>query len=191
MVKALFTVARTRQPAVVFVDEIDSMLSRRKENEHESSRRLKTEFLVQMDGAGTNSQDRVLIMGATNLPHELDDAVLRRLSKRVYVPLPDPEGRRAMLEHLFRCTKTSLNKKDWSSLVAKSDGYSCSDLADVAKEAAMGPVRDMTAAALVHATVGSLRPVSMRDFDSALRRTRPSVSPESLAQFSALEKEFG
>lgn len=78
MVRALFSVARQLQPAVIFIDEIDSILSARRENEHEASRRLKTEFLIQLDGAGTTGEDRILVMGATNLPWALDEAVLRR-----------------------------------------------------------------------------------------------------------------
>ena len=75
--KALFTVARNKQPAVIFFDEIDALMSTRKDNEHEASRRLKTEFMTQLDGATTNNEDRLLIMAATNLPWELDEAVLR------------------------------------------------------------------------------------------------------------------
>lgn len=98
--------ARKLQPAVIFFDEIDSLLSSRKENEHEASRRIKTEFMVQVDGAGSSEgggavQDRVLVMGATNIPWELDEAVLRRLVKRVYVPLPDAVARAALINHLL------------------------------------------------------------------------------------------
>ena len=66
MVRALFGVARCHQPAVVFIDEIDSLLTQRSHNEHESSRRIKTEFLVQLDGATCTADERILIVGATN-----------------------------------------------------------------------------------------------------------------------------
>lgn len=89
MVRALFTIAAVHQPSVVFIDEIDSLLSQRSESEHESSRRIKTEFLVQLDGAGTKSDERILVIGATNRPQELDDAARRRLVKRLYIPLPE------------------------------------------------------------------------------------------------------
>ena len=94
LMKTLFAIARMKAPSVIFFDEIDSMLTKRSSNENEASRRLKTEFLVQVDGCGANSkQGSVLIIGATNRPFDLDEAALRRLTKRVYIDLPDLEAR--------------------------------------------------------------------------------------------------
>lgn len=90
LVRALFLYARSKQPSVIFLDEIDSILKKRSDSEHESTRRLKTEFLVQLDGAyTTDEKDRVLLVGATNRPQELDDAARRRFTKRLYIPLPE------------------------------------------------------------------------------------------------------
>ena len=83
MVRTLFKVADYRSPSVVFIDEVDSLLTQRKADENEASRRIKTEFLVQLDGAGNDRQGHVLIIGATNLPQELDDAARRRFVKKV------------------------------------------------------------------------------------------------------------
>lgn len=68
------------KPSIIFVDEIDSLLCERREGEHESSRRLKTEFLCQFDGLHAQNEERILVMGATNRPQELDEAVLRWLN---------------------------------------------------------------------------------------------------------------
>jgi len=89
LVKALFKVARDVAPSVIFMDEVDSLLSARKaDGEHEASRRLKTTFMTEIDGVLTSSDDpskSVVVLANTNLPFDLDDAVMRRFEKRVYV----------------------------------------------------------------------------------------------------------
>ena len=97
LVKTLFKVARYRQPSVVFIDEVDSMLTVRKADENEASRRMKTEFLVALDGAGNEKKGHVLLIGATNRPHELDDAARRRFVKRLYVALPEMKDREVLI----------------------------------------------------------------------------------------------
>lgn len=194
LVKTLFALAREMQPSVIFMDEIDSVLSKRSDNEHEASRRIKTEFMIQLDGASTNSNDKLLVIGATNLPHELDDAVLRRLSKRVYVPLPDPSARAALLSQLLPSVggsiRVSLSESDRASVISQCERYSCSDIVALCKEASMGPVRELLQrGAVVNATPDSVRPVSLVDFNAALRKIRPSVSPQSLERFVEWEKD--
>lgn len=93
LVKSLFELARANRPAIVFIDEIDSLCSNRSEGESDSTRRIKTEFLVQMQGVG-NSHDGILVLGATNVPWELDPAMRRRFEKRIYIPLPEQEARK-------------------------------------------------------------------------------------------------
>jgi SpoVK/Ycf46/Vps4 family AAA+-type ATPase len=98
LVRALFAVAAALAPSVVFIDEVDSLLTARGgDGEHEASRRLKTELLVQMEGCGGggNEKGRILVIGATNRPEELDEAARRRLPKQLYVPLPCGAARRA------------------------------------------------------------------------------------------------
>ena len=111
-VRTLFAVAVYRNPSVVFLDEVDSLLCQRSSDENEGSRRMKTEFLVQLDGAGTDQDARVVVVGATNRPEELDEAARRRFVKRIYVPLPDSEGRRTLLTTLLRDSSHTLGAED-------------------------------------------------------------------------------
>ncbi|KAM3196042.1 hypothetical protein ACQJBY_071956 [Aegilops geniculata] len=83
LVRTLFMVAVERQPSVIFMDEIDSVMSTRLASENDASRRLKSEFLIQFDGVTSNPDDLVIVIGATNKPQELDDAVLRRLVRLI------------------------------------------------------------------------------------------------------------
>jgi vacuolar protein-sorting-associated protein 4 len=92
LVKQLFKMARENKPAIIFIDEVDSLCGSRNEGENETSRRIKTEFLVQMAGVG-NDMDGVLVLGATNVPWELDPAIRRRFEKRIYIPLPEVHAR--------------------------------------------------------------------------------------------------
>ena len=107
MVRTMFAIAAIHQPSVVFIDEIDSLLSARNDNDQEGSRRIKTEFLVQLDGANTfaGEEARILIIGATNRPDDLDEAVRRRLVKRMYIPLPNSAARKQFLERLVEKEK--------------------------------------------------------------------------------------
>lgn len=123
-VKALFAIATYRQPAVVFIDEIDSLLCQRSADENEATRRMKTEFLVQLDGAGTDLDARVVIVGATNRPEELDEAVRRRFVKRLYIPLPDEESRSQLFGNLLGNVKHELSEEQISNLVDRTKGYS-------------------------------------------------------------------
>ncbi|KAG5626790.1 hypothetical protein H5410_012008 [Solanum commersonii] len=145
LVKTLFMVAISRQPSVIFMDEIDSIMSTRTTNENEASRRLKSEFLVQFDGVTSNSDGLVIVIGATNKPQELDDAVLRRLVKRIYIPLPDASVRRQLLKHRLKGKAFSLPDGDLERLVRDTEGYSGSDLQALCEEAAMMPIRELGA----------------------------------------------
>lgn len=114
--------ARESKPSIVFIDEIDSLCGARGEGESEASRRIKTEFLVQMNGVG-NNQTGVLILGATNIPWALDSAIRRRFEKRIYIPLPELNGRMRMFEIHVGGTPHSLNPGDFRVLAEKTEGY--------------------------------------------------------------------
>jgi len=139
LVRVLFELARHHSPSTIFLDEIDALMGARGgEGEHEASRRMKTEILVQMDGL-TRSSHMVFVLAATNLPWELDQAMLRRLEKRIHVPLPDMGARLRMLDGLL--SQRVDGSVSLESLAKRTDGYSGSDVWLVAKEAAMRPLR--------------------------------------------------
>eukprot|EP00047_Mylnosiga_fluctuans_P004191 m.233164 g.233164 ORF g.233164 m.233164 type:complete len:462 (+) comp12471_c0_seq1:101-1486(+) len=190
IMRALFAVARHVQPSVIFIDEIDSLLTQRSTGEHEASRRLKTEFLVQFDGVGSSSEDRVLVMAATNLPGELDDAALRRFVKRIYIPMPTPDTRASLLSTLFRKVKSNLSARDLEAIVKATEGYSCSDLTALAREAAMAPIRDL-GASVRDIDPERVRAVVLRDAQQALQCIRRSVPEERLASFEQWNAEYG
>ncbi len=107
--------ARDRRPSIIFIDEIDSLCGSRSEGENDSARRIKTEFLVQMQGVG-NNMDGVLVLGATNVPWELDQAMRRRFQKRIYISLPEAAARAGILKNKGSKTKNNLTEEDWVTL---------------------------------------------------------------------------
>ncbi|KAL8507309.1 hypothetical protein ACS0TY_018011 [Phlomoides rotata] len=180
LVKVLFELARHHAPSTIFLDEIDAIISQRGEgrSEHEASRRLKTELLIQMDGL-TKTDELVFVLAATNLPWELDAAMLRRLEKRILVPLPEPEARRGMFEELL--PSNSGEELPYDLLVDRSAGFSGSDIRLLCKEAAMQPLRRlMTHLEEKHEPVPEdelpkVGPITHGDIEIALRNTRPSA----------------
>jgi vacuolar protein-sorting-associated protein 4 len=140
LVKNMFEVARQRKPSIIFIDEVDSLCSSRSDNESESARRIKTEFLTQMDGVG-NTMDQILVLGATNLPWALDTAIQRRFEKRIYIPLPEAPARSAMFKLNLGDTPHEVTEPEFQILGQKAEGYSGADINIVVREALMQPVR--------------------------------------------------
>lgn len=140
-VKCLFELARERQPCIVFIDEIDALCGQRNDTESESSRRVKTEFLVQMQGVGTDNNG-VLVLAATNIPWALDTAIRRRFEKRIYIPLPGVNERAAMFKtHLGTNTFHTVKETEWMQLAQRAEHYSGADIAVVCREALLRPIR--------------------------------------------------
>jgi len=223
MVRILFEMARYYGPSTIFFDEIDSLAgSRGGGNEHEASRRVKTELMVHMDGVGDDDDDAVeeeeedgvekepkkkktvIVLAATNTPWDLDEALRRRLEKRIYIPLPDIEGR----IQLFRINMKGCELDedvDLDILAEKCDGYSGADVANVCRDAAMMSVRRImeearkkclgkdAIQAMLKEQKESLRgtAVSMDDFLVALTKINKSVSGNDLQKYSDWMEEFG
>lgn len=192
MVRCLFAVAVVRQPSVIFVDEIDSLLSMRGEGEQDAVRRVKTEFLVQLDGCGTSTSDRVLLIGATNRPDELDEAARRRMEKRLYIPLPDESSRRELVHNLMSKGNFvhQIQDEDLNEIARLTEGYSGADLKGLCREAAMGPLRSAKSM-LSNIAVDDIRPVMLRDFIQATRRIKPSVGESELERYVKWNEQFG
>ncbi|XP_055848900.1 spastin isoform X2 [Episyrphus balteatus] len=192
LVRALFAVAREMQPSIIFIDEVDSLLSERSSNEHEASRRLKTEFLVEFDGLPGNPEgDRIVVLAATNRPQELDEAALRRFTKRVYVSLPDSETRELLLKRLLEKQGSPLGPDSLRRLSAMTEGYSGSDLTALAKDAALEPIRELNVEQVKLLDISAVRSITENDFCNSLKRIRRSVAPQSLVLYEKWSQEYG
>ncbi|KAF9007941.1 AAA-domain-containing protein [Cyathus striatus] len=219
LVKQLFELARESKPAIIFIDEIDSLAGTRNESESEGSRRIKTEFLVQMNGVG-HDDTGVLVLGATNIPWQLDNAIKRRFEKRIYIPLPGPDARRRMFEIHVGNTPCELTPKDYRTLADGTEGYSGSDISIVVRDALMQPVRKVISAThfktmdvdgkqkwtpcspgdpeAVEKTWSDIDsdelvepPLKVGDFLKSLESTRPTVTESDIKKHEEWTKESG
>ncbi|CAM8925057.1 unnamed protein product [Rhodiola kirilowii] len=142
-VKAVFTLASKIAPSVIFVDEVDSMLGRRENpGEHEAMRKMKNEFMVNWDGLRTKDKERVLVLAATNRPFDLDEAVIRRLPRRLMVNLPDAVNRVKILRVILGKEELAPDV-DLETVANLTDGYSGSDLKNLCVTAAHCPIREI------------------------------------------------
>ncbi|THG22324.1 hypothetical protein TEA_010007 [Camellia sinensis var. sinensis] len=200
-VKAVFSLASKIAPSVVFVDEVDSMLGLSENpGEHEAMRKMKNEFMMNWDGLRTKDTERVLVLAATNRPFDLDEAVIRRLPRRLMVNLPDAPNRGKILKVILAKEDLSPNV-DWDSIASMTGGYSGSDLKNLCVTAAHCPIREILekekkerAAALSEgkpapALSGSadIRPLNMDDFKHAHEQVCASVSSESINMTELLQ----
>lgn len=140
LVKNLFEVARENKPSIIFIDEIDSLASARGDGGNDATNRIKTEFLVQMNGVG-NDMDGILVLAATNIPWCLDPAIRRRFEKRIYIGLPEAPARTRMVQIHLGNTPHVLTQEQMKELGKKTEYYSGSDISVVVRDAMMQPVR--------------------------------------------------
>lgn len=216
LVRSLFDMARASRPAVIFIDEIDSLMSARGEGENEATRRIKTEFLVQMQGVGKDDEG-ILVLGATNIPWDLDPAVRRRFQKKIYISLPDEKARLIMFKLNLGDTVNSLTEDDFKDCAAITEGYSGSDISTLVQDAIFEPIRRCQAARFFRKEGGwylpcspsdqgafrmllteipepeLLRPpdVCKDDFMKAMSKIKPTVSINDLKRQEQFTLEFG
>ncbi|KIK14103.1 hypothetical protein PISMIDRAFT_688202 [Pisolithus microcarpus 441] len=184
LVAALFSLARKVQPAIIFVDEIDTFLRERRSDDHEVMGMMKAEFMTSWDGLLSGS-DRILVLGATNRPMDIDPAILRRMPKRFAVGLPDTEQRFNILSLMLKGTKLD-PLFSMRALAAQTTGFSGSDLRELCRNAAMVPIREcMRKMALDGETMRrvekegfNMRPLTMNDFYEAEGSTLSFPDPD-------------
>ena len=193
LLKTLFKVARLDAPSLIFMDEVDSIAGKRGGgNEGGGERRIKTQFLQEMQGVKSTHGKLVTLMGATNLPWDIDSAVLRRFEKKIYCGLPTVEGRTKIFE---LCTKeVEMDETiDFVELGGIAEGYSGSDIATVCREVVMLPVRELDVSGKLESSNNdfNLRKITREDFINVLENIKPVVSDSEIEKFQKWKNEFG
>lgn len=195
LTKALFSFASKLAPVIIFVDEVDSLLGARGGAfEHEATRRMRNEFMAAWDGLRSKDSQRILILGATNRPFDLDDAVIRRLPRRIYVDLPDAENRMKILK-IFLAQENLEPGFHFDKLANATEGYSGSDLKNLCIAAAYRPVQELLEEEQKEGRHGApvLRPLNLDDFIQSKAKVGPSVAYDatSMNELRKWNEQYG
>lgn len=192
-VSKLFTEARKLlekgDPVIIFIDELDSMLGSRN-NEVGGEIRVRNQFLKEMDGIQDKGKlTHLYTIGATNKPWALDWPFLRRFEKRIYVPLPNFEGRMSMFKNYTAPINVdqTISLEDLSKI---SDGYSGSDIRDICQGGQLRVVRELFESGRAVDKTVQPRPIVMSDFKEIMKSRRPSVSPEMLRAYANWTEQY-
>jgi vacuolar protein-sorting-associated protein 4 len=184
LVMNLFELARKSQPAIIFMDELDSIGVSRSGDDVGGERRLKTQLLTELQGLESDPEERITVIGATNLPWELDFALRSRFEKKIHVPLPDSVARQRIFEIHMEEVEVAPDV-DYGELADLSEGYSGREISVVCREAAMEPIRDLQRSGRLDdgEVILEVRPVSRDDFLEAIENIRPATSPEEMRRY--------
>ncbi|OEU48606.1 MAG: hypothetical protein BA871_08005 [Desulfuromonadales bacterium C00003096] len=197
IVNALFDVARAESPAVIFFDEIDSIALSRGAEIDEATRRVLSSLLTELDGL-SGTEKFVLFLASTNTPWDIDDAVISRFEKRIYVPLPDEDARRCILRIQLENKGFVFDDYDW--LVEKTAGYSGRDIKVLCKEGVYNMVRELNPGVADLADAGldeikrfeiKTRNVDRGDFENAFVRMKPASTGDMVKQYVEWNDMFG
>jgi katanin p60 ATPase-containing subunit A1 len=188
LVRVLFDLARYHAPSTIFIDEIESIMSVRSLEEHEGSRRMKTEILIQLDGMD-KYKEHVFLLAATNLPWDLDPAMLRRLEKKIFIDLPNIEARKTLFKiNLPRDIVDGYGNKivdsglDYDIAALRTEGYSGSDIALICKEASMSALRELFEN-IENGGNTKRRLISTHDILKAIEGTKPTKNDPRYAEW--------
>ncbi|XP_073401851.1 fidgetin isoform X2 [Dendrobates tinctorius] len=191
IVHASFLVARCRQPSVIFVSDIDMLLSSQVGEEHNPISRMRTEFLMQLDSVLSSAEDQIVVICATSKPEEIDESLRRYFMKRLLIPLPDSTARHQIIIQLLSQHNYCLNDKEVALLVQRTEGFSGLDVARLCQEAVVGPLHAIPPSELSAIMPSQLRPVTYQDFENVFCKIQPSISQKELDTYIEWNKMFG
>ncbi|RMG26135.1 MAG: ATP-binding protein [Methanobacteriota archaeon] len=190
LVKRLYEMAKEKQPSIIFIDEVDSLTQARGGTENDAMRRIKTQLLTSMEGLTSDPSQRVVTIGATNIPWEIDSAFRRRFERRIYVPVPDFEARKKIFEVNTKGVELD-SSVDFAELARLTENYSGSDIATICREAIFIPIRELDAKGAISDPSIKARKVTQDDFLTALANVKSSVSLDELQRFEEWDREYG
>jgi SpoVK/Ycf46/Vps4 family AAA+-type ATPase len=181
--------AEEGRPAVIFIDELDSLMGIRA-SEVGGEIRVRNQFLKETDGIVDKGKKlHIYVIGATNKPWSLDWPFIRRFQKRILVPLPDLESRVQVLK-LYTRQLSLAQDVDLHELARLSEGFSGSDMRDICQSAHLKVIGELFESGQANDTQAQPRPLSMKDFKDIFEERKPSVSPDVLTSYNRWFEAF-
>ncbi len=191
----LFSLAKKKQPSVIFMDEIDSVVLSREKEIHEATRRVVGELLSQLDGFSTKKEDKLIFIGATNRPWDLDEALLSRFERKVYVPLPDEKSRGIIFS--IHLKGIDLENTIITDLSGRTENFSGRDIANLSREAVSNMLReenpglDNLDSEKIKSYTMKYRNLAISDFEEAFKKIKPTATKTDLEKFNFWKEKFG
>ncbi len=195
IISMLFEKARKNSPSIIFMDEFDAIMVTRDADVHEATRRVISQFLVEIEGFSTEKDEKVILIAATNRPWDLDDAMISRFHRKIYVPLPDAEARK----HIFEIHLKGLDLSGITigQLAGMSEAYSGRDIASVCREAIMfmirqqNPMLEELTATQIEKYSMCHRPLTRADFEHAFSKVKRTVDDKAVGRYEAWKAKMG
>ncbi len=195
IVSMLFEKARKSQPSIIFMDEFDSVMISRDSGIQESTRRVVSQLLMEIEGFATEPDEKVILIAATNKPWDLDDAMVSRFQRRIYTPLPDLEARKQIFE--IHLKGVSLAEITINKLAEMGEGYSGRDIASVCREAIMLMVREQNpkleelTPAQIEKYAMNYRSLTKEDFDRSFSKVKRTVDEKTIRKYEEWGEQLG
>ena len=190
-VKALFAVAKECQPSIIFIDEMDSILGK-SDNEHNETKMLRKQFQTSMEGLGSKSSDRFVVIGTTNYPKKLPKEILRRFDEQIYIKPADFRTRIAFLKKKIPPGTSDLKHRHYREIAQATEFYSLSALSKLVKKAYLKRNQEIPLDKIKFVNPDSLRGTTYSDFtDYALKIVRPDIDPDSLKLYEEYNEAAG
>ena len=205
LITALYESARTHAPSIVFIDELDSITMSRDGDQGEASRKVLATLLAELDGFQDKKSDKlILTLSATNTPWSLDDAVLSRFPKRIYIPLPDKKACQEIIKIQTKGLDISQIDLDKIGEQCVTRNYSGRDLQNVCRDAMKSMTRrinkdifdnieNMAELSFEELQKKTLKagPLSMDDFSQAIARIKSPLTTDDFKRQETWNKQYG
>lgn len=194
LISSLFKIARLKAPSLIFMDEIDSIATKRGEgSESGGERRVKTQLLSEIQGLKSTHDKPLLVLGATNRPWDIDNAMLSRFEKRVHVPLPDLKARAGIFKIHTVGVNSALSEEDFIELAVRTEGYSGRDIANICREVIMLPIRELDMSGLLEEgdKEVKVRDIALKDFKKTLKKVKPMTHKALIKEYNDWAEKFG